>query len=187
MPPNNLPPARLARIRLVVTDFDGIWTDGSIFVTDQGHEYKCFSAHDGMGITLGREAGLKFAILSARRTREVLLRAIRLGVHHVEQGCAGKEAGLARISLCLDIPLAETLYMGDDLADLPAMAAAGLAVTVPQAPPEVQGAAAWVTTRPGGRGALREVVEAVLRASGRWEQVMARFHPPAGPERESLP
>lgn len=174
-------PCDLARIRLAVTDMDGVWTDGTFYLDDRGVETKRFSAYDGLGIQLARSAGLRTAILSGRACPAVFLRATALGVDRVVQNSADK--GRDFLALCreLDVAPGETVYAGDDLPDLPAMALAGAAVAVLNAPPEVRRAADWLTDTPGGAGAVREIVEWLLRETGRWEEILARFAPGTRP------
>ena len=170
-----------AAIRLIVTDFDGIWTDGSIYLDDRGVELKRFSVYDGQGVAMGRRGGLKFAILSARNSPAVSLRAAQLGVEATVQGSRDKPGDLDAICRQLGVPLSATLYMGDDLTDLAPFRRAAIAVSVPNAPAEVRAAADRVTAAGGGAGAIREVVEWLLKEAGRWEAVLAEFQsPPEG-------
>lgn len=169
------PDADPARVRLIVTDADGIWTDGSIYMDDSGAEFKRFFVRDGLAVVLARRAGLKFAVLSARESTCMRLRAEALGVDLVSQGCGEKREGLRLIRQKFAVDPAETLYMGDDLPDLPALVDAGVAVTVPEAPPEVLCAADAVTELGGGRGAIREMVEWVLRSRGSWDEAKEAY------------
>jgi YrbI family 3-deoxy-D-manno-octulosonate 8-phosphate phosphatase len=159
----------------VVTDVDGIWTAGEIYLDDDGREFKRFSAYDGLAVKLARQGGLRFAILSARSSRSVALRARHLGIDEVVQGSGDKGRDLADLLRRLDLAPAQVLYMGDDLTDLGALRLAGIRVTVPRAPAEVLAATDLVTERPGGEGAVRETVEWLLRAQGSWPGILAAY------------
>jgi len=159
-------------IRLVVTDVDGIWTAGELFLDDQGREFKRFSAYDGLAVKLARQGGIRFAMLSARTSHAVTLRAQQLGIETVVQGSQDKARDLRAILRQLGLTAGQTLYLGDDLTDLPAFREAGIRVTVPHAPAEVRAAADLVTDRSGGDGAVRETVEWLLRIQGSWAEVV---------------
>lgn len=165
----------LNAVRLIVTDLDGVWTDGSIWFDDWGNEFKRFSAMDGFGVQLGRKAGLGFAILSGRRSACVVHRAAGLGIGDVVQGSADKVADLGRICGRFGVKPPETLYVGDDLPDAGALALAGVSVTVPHAPQVIRALAHATTDAPAGDGALRETVEWVLAGQGRLEALVASF------------
>lgn len=171
----------LSRIRLVVTDMDGVWTDGSIYLDDRGIEFKRFSAYDGLGVRLAAEAGLRIAILSGRASPVVALRAAALGVERVIQNSSDK--GPDFLKLCQELGVApnEAVYTGDDLPDLAPMALAGASVAVPNAAADVRRAADWLTDSPGGTGAIREIVEWLLREAGRWDEILARLGTGARP------
>ncbi|MBP7867819.1 MAG: HAD hydrolase family protein [Acidobacteria bacterium] len=165
----------LNTVRLIVTDLDGVWTDGSIWFDDWGNEFKRFSAMDGFGIQLGRKAGLAFAILSGRCSACVVHRAAGLGIDDVVQGSGDKVADLDRICGRFGVKPDQTLYMGDDLPDAGAMARAGVSVTVPHAPEALRALAHAVTDAPAGDGALREMVEWVLAGQGRLDALVSSF------------
>lgn len=167
----------LNTVRLIVTDLDGIWTDGGIFIDDNGRELVRFSVYDGMGVALARKAGLRLAVISARHRPAVQHRCRDLGVDELRQASADKKVDFLEVCRKLDVTPAETLYLGDDLNDLRPMALTGGAITVPNAAPEVLAAAHWVTGRRGGEGALRETIEWLLRATNRWEATIAAFQP----------
>lgn len=156
---------------MIVFDVDGVLTNGEIVLGPEG-EWKIFNVLDGHGFALARTWGLKTALLTARSSAAVRRRAQELKVHAVGEGVADKAAGLREIAEKLKVPLSRVCYVGDDLVDLPPMALAGLAVAVRNAIPEVRAAADWVTTREGGKGAAREVVEAILKAKGLWADVV---------------
>ncbi|MBN1594812.1 HAD hydrolase family protein [candidate division FCPU426 bacterium] len=167
--------SRLKGIRFLVCDVDGVLTDGGIVLDNLGHEAKRFCVQDGLGFALARLGGLQVAFLSARESKIVNQRAQECGVHLVMQGKKQKSPAFAELCLQAKVPAALTGYIGDDLLDLPVFEKAGLAVAVANAAGEVKQAAHWVTRNPGGQGAVREVVEKILRAQGTWSKVMAQI------------
>ncbi len=147
-------------------------TDGAIILDNQGIETKVFHVRDGLGIKLWQKAGFTFGILSARNSQAVKLRAQELGIEIVRQGFAEK-LPIARETFKLaKVTPEEVCYIGDDLQDLAVMYEVGLPVAVADAASEVRQAAAWVTTAAGGRGAVRELIERLLKAKGRWEECL---------------
>jgi 3-deoxy-D-manno-octulosonate 8-phosphate phosphatase (KDO 8-P phosphatase) len=168
-------PPRAAGIRLAVFDVDGVLTDGGLLLGPNGEEYKIFHAHDGLGLVMLREAGLKVAIISSRSAPVVAERMAALGIEHVFQGREDKRAILLELAGKLGVKPEEIAYVGDDLVDLPAMAAAGLPIAVADAHASVRESAQWVTRRSGGRGAAREVCEMLLEAQGLLEARIARY------------
>ena len=166
--------SRPADIQALVCDVDGVLTRGDLIYGPDGGEWKVFNVQDGHGLVLARAAGLRVAWLTARRSDLVRRRARELKIDLLVDGQRDKAAGLARIARQLGVPAAAICYVGDDLLDLGALAAAGLPVAVANAVAEVKAAAAWTTTQRGGEGAIREVVERLLRASGKWAGLVAR-------------
>jgi 3-deoxy-D-manno-octulosonate 8-phosphate phosphatase (KDO 8-P phosphatase) len=162
-------------IELLVVDVDGVLTDGVIAVDDHGVETKNFFVRDGSGIHLWRKAGRKIAILSGRWTPAVDRRAAELGIETVIQGHPQKAEPFRALLKSMGVSPAQTCYVGDDLPDLPAMAQAGLSACPADAVPEVRQAAHFVTNAPGGRGAVREVIETILKQQGAWEALMVRY------------
>ncbi|MEX0746135.1 MAG: HAD-IIIA family hydrolase [Phycisphaeraceae bacterium] len=162
-------------IRLLVLDVDGVLTDGSIVLDEHGHETKRFHVRDGLGIKLLRDNGVDVAVLSARASRAVSLRMKELKVTLVSQGNADKEAGLARLLEQAGVSADHAAYMGDDLQDLPAMQRCAYRISVPDAPREVRDVAHHVTFVPGGRGAVRDAAEHLLRTQGKWRQAIAEY------------
>lgn len=171
--------ARARRIRLALFDVDGVLTDGRILISDDGRETRAFHVRDGLGLKLLRRAGVEVGIISARRSALVETRMRELDVPHVLQGCRDKAAALADLADELKLAPADVAFTGDDLADLPAMAAAGLAVAVSDAHPAVTQRAHWVTQLPGGRGAAREVCDLILTAQGKLEAIVEQALAPA--------
>ncbi len=162
-------------VRWLVLDVDGVLTDGRI-VLDGGHgEWKAFDVRDGQRIVLAAQEGIRTVFLTGRSSGVVERRAAELGVHRVFQGARDKGEVMDRFFREEGARAAETAYLGDDIVDLPALRRVGFAAAVGDAVPEVQAVADWVAAAPGGRGAVRELVEFLLAAQGRWEDALARF------------
>ncbi len=166
---------RAKNIRLVVLDVDGVLTDGRIIYTDAGEEIKCFHVRDGHGIRMLQQVGIEVALITGRHSQAVAQRAQNLQIVHVFQGVREKVAVLQALQTELGISPTATAVVGDDLVDLGMMQQAGLAVAVADAPPEVRDRAHWVTCQPGGRGAVREMAELILKAQGRWEDLLRQY------------
>ncbi len=162
-------------IRLLVLDVDGVLTDGTFFLPPTGDEWKAFSAVDGLGMRLLIDAGVKVAILSGRKSAVVERRAAELGLHGCIQGSRDKIAHLYELGTQHGVEPAEMAYMGDDLVDLPAMRLVGFSAAPRDARPEARDAADWVAPSDGGRGAVRDLCEHLLRTMGRWDEQRARF------------
>lgn len=156
----------LGRIKLLSLDVDGVLTDGGIYYTDSGDTFRKFNAQDGMGLARLRKAGLAITIISAGAPGAIEHRARRLGIKHVFTDVSDKLGTLGGLAGELGLEMAEVAHMGDDVNDLPLMNAAGVAIASANAVPEVLDAAAIVTTRRGGDGAVREVCDAILKAHG---------------------
>ncbi|MBF0169726.1 MAG: HAD hydrolase family protein [Nitrospinae bacterium] len=157
---------RLAAIRFVALDVDGTLTDGGIIYTADGVELKVFDVKDGLGIARGKKRGLLFAFITGRPSEITRRRGEELGIDRIAMGPHDKGEVLTRLAAELEVTLAETLFMGDDLIDLPAMRVAGLAVAVADAHPTALAAAHRVTRAPGGKGAVRETLDALFAAKG---------------------
>jgi 3-deoxy-D-manno-octulosonate 8-phosphate phosphatase (KDO 8-P phosphatase) len=156
--------SRLAAIRLVAMDVDGVLTDGGIWYTDQGDELKRFDVRDGQGLVLLRDAGVVTAFVTRRRSQIVERRARELGIVEVHQDAADKAAIVQGLLKRHGVRAADACYVGDDLGDLPAMALVGVPVAVADAVAAVRRAAAYVTRAHGGRGAIRELCDLILSA-----------------------
>ena len=167
--------ARARRIRLVLMDVDGVMTDGTILFLGDGTEVKGFHAQDGVGIRLAQRCGIEIGVVTGRRSKAVEQRCAELDISELHQGSWQKlpifEEILARRGLSAE----DVCYIGDDLVDLPLLRRAGLAATVADAHPEVRAVAHAVAELPGGRGAVREILEAILKAQGRWDELMALY------------
>lgn len=166
---------RAAGVRLALFDVDGVLTDGRITLGDDGQEYKAFNVRDGHGLKMLMGAGIEVAILTGRRSRAVAHRMAELGIHEVIQGQTDKRAAFEDLLQRRGLGPEEVAYTGDDVIDLPILRRAGLAVAVADAHPLVRRHAHWITTHPGGRGAVRELCEAILEAHGRLEAALERY------------
>jgi 3-deoxy-D-manno-octulosonate 8-phosphate phosphatase (KDO 8-P phosphatase) len=164
---------RCRRLKLVLTDVDGVMTDGTVLFLPGGGEARAFHVRDGMGVALAHRAGLRTGILSGRASSDVEHRARELGITVVRQGLADKEAALREVLAEQSLAAHEVAYIGDDVNDLPVMRAVGLSAAPADAPFEVRAAAEMVTDAAGGRGCLREFLEAILRARGDWDLLVA--------------
>ena len=167
--------ANLANIQLLVLDVDGVLTDGGLIFNDDGSESKVFSALDGHGIRMWRRAGLKVAFLSGRNSDPTVHRAEKLEVDYCLQDCHDKLAALQKLLGQIKLSADAVAYVGDDLPDLPAMRYAGFSAAVANAVEEVKSCADYITKRCGGDGAVREVIEYILKSTGRWSNLMERY------------
>ena len=165
---------KAALIRLAVFDIDGVMTSGELTFDNEGKEYKSFNVQDGFGLVMLREAGLKVAVISARSSPIVTNRMTELGVPYILQGCRNKQEGLDGLLRELDMGKEQAAFTGDDIIDLPAMAAAGLGIAVADAHPRVRARADWTSSQPGGRGAVREICELLLESQGKLEKIYQR-------------
>lgn len=162
-------------IRLLLLDVDGIMTDGRIVYDNNGVESKAFDVKDGHGIKLLQRAGIRVGIITGRQSEVVCLRARELGIEILYQGVKDKIVPYREILEDLKLEDADVAYMGDDVVDLPVLRRVGFAATVADACEEVKPLVHFVTTRAGGRGAVREVCDLILKKSGRWPQVTDRY------------
>ena len=170
--------SRASRVRLILMDVDGVLTDGRIWYVPHGdslEEVKAFDAADGAGIALAHKAGLATGIVSGRASAAVLHRARELGIEEVHLGVADKAAFLARISDSRSIAVEDIAFIGDEVVDLPAMRRVGFPVAVANASNDVKRHAAYVTKAGGGRGAVRETIELILRVQGKWHALVTEF------------
>jgi 3-deoxy-D-manno-octulosonate 8-phosphate phosphatase (KDO 8-P phosphatase) len=191
---------RAKKIKLILFDVDGVLTDGTIWLVpapggtpaamkqdsaaaSDGYsipsnsivEAKGFHAHDGVGISLARIAGIKTAIITRRNSETVALRARDLKIDHVLQGQIDKNAALDQILKAEGLTVEEAAFLGDDIVDLPAMRRCGLAIAVPNAREEVKDESHFITDHDGGQGAARDAVEYILRAQGRLEEIVSAY------------
>ena len=168
-------PAKALRIRLLLFDVDGVLTDGVVTMHADGTESKGFHIRDGAAIVWAQRAGLPVALLSARRSTATEQRAAQLAIRIVSQGMQSKLDGYEQILRQANVAEETVAYMGDDLLDLPVLARVGFSAAPADAVPEVRERVDWVSTAPGGRGAVREFIELVLRAQSRWDTVTAAY------------
>ena len=166
---------RLARVQLLLLDVDGVLTDGGVTWTNDGIEQKTFSIRDGLGIRLWQQAGGRTGIVTGRSSHVVQLRADELGIAIVRQGVDDKLAAATAILRECGLSWEQTAFIGDDLPDLPVVMRCGVGVAVADACPELAAAATLVTGLPGGRGAVREVIERLLKARGSWDGIVRRY------------
>lgn len=166
---------KLTKIKLLALDVDGVLTDGSINIGNEGELFKAFNCKDGLGISAARKIGLRVAIITGRKSSIIHHRAKELGINLLCEGVHDKFAELVRIQKELEFRQEEIAYIGDDLNDLPAFAAAGLSFAPADACAEIKAEASVVLTHTGGHGAVREAIEKILKAQGKWEAVIASY------------
>lgn len=173
MPGRPRPPAEVLQgIEFLLLDVDGVLTDGRVHFDAEGREYKSFHVHDAAGIVYWHRAGGRSGLLSGRGGDVVQRRAEELGVHEVMLGRIDKGPAFDELLQRLELPPERFAYVGDDLLDLPVLRRVGFAATVPQARPEVLAQAHFVSERDAGFGAVRDVVEELLKARGAWQVVV---------------
>jgi len=168
-------PSTHASIELILSDVDGVLTDGGLYFDNEGIESKKFHIRDGLGIKLWQRAGYRFGILTARTSQIVRLRAAELGVDLVRQGFENKLPAAQEMIRQLRLAPEQVCYVGDDLTDLPVLSYVGLGVAVADASPDVLQRADLVMTHGGGQGAISELIEALLRAKGRWDDLIEKY------------
>jgi 3-deoxy-D-manno-octulosonate 8-phosphate phosphatase (KDO 8-P phosphatase) len=166
---------RASRIKLLLMDCDGVLTDGRIWLFENGEEQKGFHTRDGLGIELWHRAGLKSGIISGRNSSAVERRARGLGMAFVVQGVTGKVRAFTETLAQAGVTNEEVAFIGDDLNDIPLMMRSGLGIAVADAALETRERAHYVTKLNGGQGAVREVIELILKAQGRWDDLTAHY------------
>lgn len=166
---------RASKVKILIMDVDGVMTDGRIVMDDRGIESKFFDVKDGHGIKMVARAGVKTAIVTGRSSRVVKRRARELGIDYVHQGAKNKGKTVETILENSGLTSGDAAYVGDDLIDIPAMKKVGLAVAVADSVDEVLKVSDVVTEKSGGRGAIREVVEFILKSQGIWETSIKRY------------
>lgn len=166
---------RAKKIKLAIFDVDGVMTDGSLYLADDGQEFKAFSSLDGHGMKMLNRSGVELAIITGRTSQLVALRAINLGVNHLYQGVEDKLTAFLELLEKSGLDPDACAYMGDDVVDLPVMRRCGLAVCVPAAPALVKQHSHYITQLPGGGGAVRELCELIMQAQGTFETQLAPY------------
>lgn len=161
--------AKAAKIKLVVFDVDGVLTDGSLIMGDDGEEYKAFYSKDGLGMKMLRQSGVEIAVITARTSNVVIHRMHSLGIEHIYQGQLDKLPAFENILKKQGVTAEQAAYVGDDVIDLPVLLRAGLAISVQDAHPLAKQHAHWLTPHNGGRGAARDVCELIMQAQGTLE------------------
>lgn len=170
--------SRAKKIRLLIFDVDGVLTNGQIAIGRDGEILKEFYAQDGLGITAAHRVGLKTAIITGRQSDIVAFRGGELKITDVYQGALDKTAALKQLLARHNLTREQAGYVGDDLNDLAVMSQIGLACAVADAAPEVKAAAHFVAGHEGGRGAVREIIEMILKTQGRWDEVVKSYSRP---------
>lgn len=165
----------LSNIKMLVLDVDGVLTDGTIVINSDGSESKFFNSQDGHAIKMWQRAGLQVAILSGRTSLPTRHRAKQLEIEHVFEDCINKLPVLVEFLKQINLSPELVAYIGDDVVDLPVMRYVGFSAAVANAVDEVKKQADYVTTRKGGNGAVREVIEYILKKSGVWQKLMERY------------
>jgi 3-deoxy-D-manno-octulosonate 8-phosphate phosphatase (KDO 8-P phosphatase) len=167
--------ARARKIRLLVMDVDGVLTDGRMILSERGDELKSFHTHDGIGLALAKRAGLRTALVTGESSPIAKARGAKLGVDSVVLGARRKRESVEALRAEFDVTPDAVAFIGDDLLDIPALQVAGLAVTVADASAMVKAVAHMVTRARGGHGAVRELVELILRAQGSWREIVDAY------------
>ena len=167
---------KIKKIKLLILDVDGVLTDGRIIWTSSAEEVKFFNVQDGVGIILAKRAGLKVAIISARKSKVTEIRAKELKITEVYQSIESKLVTYKRLIDKYELAEEEVAYIGDDLHDIPVLKRVGFAVATANAQNEVKEVAHYVTEKNGGEGAVREVVNMILKAKGLWDKAVEKYY-----------
>lgn len=166
---------RARAVKMILMDADGVLTDGKIIFFSGGNEAKMFDSKDGVGIKLAQRAGLKTGVISGRESEALLRRCEELGMDEIHQRVFEKIEAYDEIKSRLGFTDREICFIGDDLVDAPIMKRVGLPVTVADGHPALESIASYVTQRVGGSGAVREVIDLVIKAQGKWEEIIGRY------------
>ena len=176
--------AKAKKIKLVIFDVDGVLTDGGIYIGESGELFKPFHCRDGFGITLAHSVGLKTAIITGRKSAQVERRANELKISAVMQGQMNKRAAFKELQKKFNLAPEEIAYVADDVIDLPVFVQVGFAAAVGDASEEVRTRADFVAKNFGGRGAVREVLEFILKAQGHWQEIIDRYTSPEAEDKQ---
>ena len=166
---------RAKRVKLLILDIDGVMTDGRIVYSVYGDELKFFDVQDGLGINLLNRAGIKTVIITAKKSRIVKLRARDLKVAKAYQGFSDKLIPFNKILRRFKVKPDDICFIGDDLIDIPVLKRVGFAVAVPNAMDEVKGSVHHITSKAGGRGAVREICDLILKSQGKWDLATSKY------------
>ncbi len=166
---------KINKIKLLLLDVDGVLTDGSVILGESDQEFKIFNIKDGLGIKLAQAAGLEVGMITGRTSTAVQRRAEELGIHILYQGQSDKQTAYERIRAELGLNADQIAFVGDDLNDLPVLRRVGLSCTVADASEEVKKQVDYISQLPGGKGAVREIIEWILKRQGKWEMVIQKF------------
>jgi 3-deoxy-D-manno-octulosonate 8-phosphate phosphatase (KDO 8-P phosphatase) len=166
---------RAARIKLFLMDCDGVLTDARIWVLESGEDQKAFNTKDGLGLEILHRSGIKSGVISGRVSSALTRRAQKLGMSYVRQGCEDKKQAFAEIVADAGLTNADVAFAGDDLNDVPLMLQSGLAIAVADAVTETREHAHYITQARGGHGAVREAIELILKAQGKWDDLVRRY------------
>ncbi|TAN42673.1 MAG: 3-deoxy-manno-octulosonate-8-phosphatase KdsC [Nitrospirae bacterium] len=163
------------KIKLLILDVDGVMTDGSIILDNEGNEFKSFHVRDGHGLRMLMQAGVRVAIITGRSSKVVVRRARELGITDVFQKCRDKRVAYQKLLKLYSLDNGQVAYIGDDIVDLPVMSRVGLPVAVSDASAETKEYALLVTRNRGGRGAVREVTDLILKSQGLWKDIFNEY------------
>jgi 3-deoxy-D-manno-octulosonate 8-phosphate phosphatase (KDO 8-P phosphatase) len=163
---------RASRIKLLLLDVDGVLTDGRIIYDSKGRDSKFFDVHDGLGVYLLSKAGIKTVLITAKGSAAIKPRARDMRVAEVFSDVSPKSAMLGKLTKKYNVLADEVCFVGDDLVDLGLIKLVGFSVAVANASPEIKAAASYITVKYGGRGAVREVAELILKSQGKWEDII---------------
>jgi len=163
------------RIKLLLLDVDGVLTDGRIIYDSRGHDLKLFDVHDGLGVYILGKVGIKTILITAKGSRAIIPRARDMHVERVFENISPKTAVLDKILKKYKVDISEVCFVGDDLVDLCLMKKVGFPVAVFNAAPEIKQAASYITLREGGRGAVREIAELILKSQGKWKEALGIY------------
>lgn len=166
---------RAKKIKLLLLDVDGVLTDGRIIYDSKGRDMKFFDVHDGMGVYLLKQAGIKTVLITAKGSRAIKPRAKDMQVEEIFENVSPKSSALDKILKKYKVNAEEVCFVGDDLVDLCLMKRLGFAVAVFNAAPEIKQVSHYITLREGGRGAVREVAELILKAQGKWNDMVGLY------------
>lgn len=166
---------RCQQIQMILSDVDGVLTDSGIYYSNSLEEIKRFDAQDGFGIRLWQMAGYQFGIITGRSSNIVKYRGDELNLSIIRQGVRDKWDCVSKIAETFGLTAEEICFVGDDFPDLPVIKRVGLGATVPGSPKEVAEAAHWISTQKGGFGAVRELIETILKAQNRWNAVIQNY------------